>query len=155
MEPTKWLGEQRADVWAFGCVLVTLALHHSRAKERSLHTAPGLAHATPAAARRRAEDDMYGWDEYTSVSKDRPGRCSRLRASAEVEAAEDRPRPRTAGTELRFKALGEVASYLKRSRRYPGASSFGHGEPSTDVPEADVEADHAPLPLAPPLAPPP
>ena len=91
---------------------------------------------------------MYGWDEYTSVSKDRPGRCSRLRAAAEVEAAEDRPRPRTAGTELRFKALGEVASYLKRSRLYPGASSFGHDEPSTDVPETD-----APLPSAPPSPP--
>ena len=49
-----------------------------------------------------------------------------------------RPRPRTPGTELRFKALGEVASYLKRSRLYPGASSLGHGEPSTDVPEADA-----------------
>ena len=35
----------------------------------------------------------------------------RLRPAAEVEDAEDRPRPRTAGTELKFKALGEVASY--------------------------------------------
>ena len=31
-------------------------------------------------------------------------------------------------------------------------SSFGHGEPSTNVPEADVEAD-APLPSAPPSPP--
>ena len=37
-------------------------------------------------------------------------------------------------------ARGEVASYLKRSRLSPGASSFGHGEPSTDVPEADASA---------------
>ena len=62
---------------------------------------------------------MYGWDEYTSVSKDRPGRCSRLRPATEVEAAEDRPPARARpGTELKFKALGEVASYLKRSRLY-------------------------------------
>ena len=136
----KWLGEQRADVWAFGCLLTSLAQHQKRANERSSQASSGCG--------RRNLDDMYGWDEYTSVSKDRPGRCSRLRPATEVEAAEDRPRPRTPGTELKFKALGEVASYLKRSRLYPGASSFGHGEPSTDVPEAD-----APLPSAPPSPP--
>ena len=140
----KRLGEQRADVWAFGCLLTSLAQHQKRANERSSQASLGRG--------RRNSDDMYGWDEYTSVSKDRPGRCSRLRPAAEVEAAEDRPRPRTPGTELRFKALGEVASYLKRSRLSPGASSIGHGEPSTDVPEADVEAD-APLPSAPPSPP--
>ena len=148
----KWLGEQRADVWAFSCLLTSLAQHQKRAKELSSkagsHASSKRGGATLAAARRHLEDDMYGRDEYTSVSKDRPGRCSRLRPATEVEAAEDRPRPRTPGTELKFKALGEVASYLKRSRLYPGASSFGHGEPSTDVPEAD-----APLPSAPPSPP--
>ena len=136
----KWLGEQRADVWAFGCLLTSLAQHQKRANERSAQASSGRS--------RRNSDDMYGWDEYTSVSKSRPGRCTGLRPAAEVEDAEDRPRPRTPGTELRFKALGEVASYLKRSRLYPGESSFGHDEPSTDVPEAD-----APLPSAPPSPP--
>ena len=147
MESTKWLGEQRADVWAFGCVLVTLALHHNRAKERSLHTAPGLAHATPAAVRRRAEDDMYGWDEHTSVSKDRPGRCSRLMHAAEAEAAEDRPcGPRTRGADLRLKAVGELASHLKRSRVSSGASRPDHGESSSGEPEADALASAPPSP---------
>ena len=31
----KWLGEQRADVWAFGCLLTSLAQHQKRAKELS------------------------------------------------------------------------------------------------------------------------
>ena len=148
----KRLGEQRADVWAFGCLLTSLAQHQKRAEELSSkagsHASSGRGGATLAAARRRSADDMYGWDEYTSVSKDRPGRCSRLRPAAEVEAAEDRPRPRTTGTELRFKALGEVASYLKRSRLSSGASSCDHGEPGSNVPEVDT-----PLPSAPPSPP--
>ena len=139
---TKWLVEQRADVWAFGCLLTSLAQHQKRANERSSQASSGRS--------RRDSDDLYGWDEYTSVSKDRPGRCtSRLRHAAEVEAAEDRPHgPRTAGVDLRFKALGEVASYLKRSRLSSGASSCDHGESSSNAPEVDT-----PLPSAPPSPP--
>ena len=86
---------------------------------------------TLAAARRRSADDMYGWDEYTSVSKDRPGRSSHLRHAAEVESAEDRPYgPRTQGADLRLKAVGERASHLKISRLSLGASRSDHGESS-------------------------
>ena len=153
----KWLSEQRADVWAFGCLLTSLAQHQKRAEELSSkaasHASSGRGDATLAAARRRSADDMYGWDEYTSVSKDRPGRSSPLRHAAEAESAEDRPYgPRTQGADLRLKAVGELASHLKSSRRSSGASGSDHGEPSTDVPEADVEAN-APLPSAPPSPP--
>ena len=139
---TRLLGEQRADAWAFGCVLASLALHQKRAKELSskagLHRSQGQGRATRS-------DDMYGWDEYTSVSKDRPGRCSRLKLAAEA-AAEDKPRgPRTARVELRFKALGQLASQLKSSKRRPCSD---HSESSSNAPEAD-----APLPSAPPSPP--
>ena len=150
--PTKWLGEQRADAWAFGCVLASLALHQKRAKELSskagLHRAPRRGRDTPAAVGRRSVDDMYGWDEYTNVSKDRPGRCSRLKLAAE---AADRPRGRrTSCVERRFQALGELSSRLKRSKcAVPsGASCSDHGQSSYDTPEAD-----APLASAPPSPP--
>ena len=150
--PTKWLGEQRADAWAFGCVLASLALHQKRAKELSskagLHRAPRRGRDTPAAVGRRSVDDMYGWDEYTNVSKDRPGRCSRSKLAAE---AADRPRGRrTSCVERRFQALGELSSRLKRSKcAVPsGASCSDHGQSSYDTPEAD-----APLASAPPSPP--
>ena len=141
----KRLGEQRADVWAFGCLLTSLAQHQKRAEELSSkagsHGSSGRGGAAQAAARRSA-DDMYGWDEYTSVSKDRPGRSSPLRHAAEAESAEDRPYgPRTRGADLRLAAVGELASHLKSSRLSSAASRPDHGEHSSNVPEAD-----APLP---------
>ena len=155
----KWLGEQRADVWAFSCLLTSLAQHQKRAKELSSkagsHASSKRGGATLAAARRHLEDDMYGWDEYTSVSKDRPGRCSPLRHAAEAEAAEDRPYgPRTLGVDLRLKAVGEVASHLKRSRLSPGISRSDHCEHSSNAPEADAPLPSAPsAPPSPPTSP--
>ena len=113
------------------------------------HASSGRGGATLAAARRRSEDDMYGWDEYTSVSKDRPGRSSSLMRAAEAEATEDRPYgPRTRGMDLRLKAVGERASHLKILRLSSGTSRSDHGENSYNAPEAD-----APLPSAPPSPP--
>ena len=144
----KCLGEQRADVWAFGCLLTSLAQHQKSAEKLS-GASSGRGDAALAAARRRSADDMYGWDEYTSVSKGRPGRSSSLRHAAEAEAAEDRPYgPRTRGADLRLAAVGELASHLKSSRLSSAASRPDHGEHTYSAPEAD-----APLPSAPPSPP--
>ena len=137
----KRLGEQRADVWAFGCLLTSLAQHQKRAEELSSkagsHASSGRGGATLAAARRRSEDDMDGWDEYTSVSKDRPGRSSSLKHAAEAEAAEDRPYgPRTRGADLRLKAVGERASHLKILRLSSGTSRSDHGESNYNLQRA-------------------
>ena len=138
---TKRLNEQRADVWAFGCLLTSLAQHQKRAEELSSkagsHASSGRGGATLAAARRRSEDDMDGWDEYTSVSKDRPGRSSSLKHAAEAEAAEDRPYgPRTRGADLRLKAVGERASHLKILRLSSGTSRSDHGESNYNLQRA-------------------
>ena len=134
---TRLLGEQRADVWAFGCVLASLALHQKRAKA-------GLD-------RRRATDDMDGWDEYKSLSKDRPGRCSCLKGATEA-VAEDRPRgQRRSSVERKFKALAKLSHSLRSSRcaASSGASCSSHDESSSNAPKA---AD-APLTSAPPSPP--
>ena len=145
----KRLGEQRADVWAFGCLLTSLAQHQKSAEKLS-GASSGRGDAALAAARRRSADDMYGWDEYTSVSKGRPGRSSSLRHAAEAEAAEDRPYgPRTRGADLRLTAVGELASHLKRTRVPSGASRSDHGESSSGEPEADALL----MPSAPPSPP--
>ena len=110
------MGEQRADVWAFGSLLTRLALHVKRATEHSKMTTDD----------QRAED-MYGWKEDESVSKDLPGRFtsrSKLVAAttlpepaAAVLAAEDRPLSRrNPCVDLKFQAKGELSRHLKTAR---------------------------------------
>ena len=148
---TRWLmGQQRADVWAFGCILTSFALHQKRSKE--LHRDQQRDRAIPAAMERRAADEMHGWDEYRSVSKDRPGRCGRLtRATETVE--EDSPQPvrrRSSVVDLKFKALGELAHYLKILR---STVSSRISSRSADDHESSSNSPLSSAPPSPPTSP--
>ena len=143
---TRWLGQQRADVWAFGCIITSFALHQKQSKE--LHRDQQRDRAIPAAMERRAADEMHGWDEYSSVSKDRPGRCGRLtRATETVE--EDSPHPgrrRSSIVDLKFRALGELAHYLKILRSAVSSRIISRSDD-------DESSSNAPLSSAPPSPP--
>ena len=146
------MGEQRADVWAFGCLLTRLALHSKRAKQHSKQ------HSKMTTDDQLAED-MYGWKEDESVSKDVPGKDlpgrftsrSKLVAAttlpepaAAVLAAEDRPLSRRIPrVHLKFQAIGELSRHLKTARRISEAGSD----------HIDSNATSAPPPSAPPSPP--
>ena len=91
---------------------------------------------------------MHGWDEYSSVSKDRPGRCGRLtRATETVE--EDSPHPgrrRSSIVDLKFRALGELAHYLKILRSAVSSRIISRSDD-------DESSSNAPLSSAPPSPP--
>ena len=154
----KWLGEQRADVWAFGCLLTRLALHSKRAKEHSKMTTDD-----------RLAEDMYGWKEDESVSKDVPGKDlpgrftsrSKLVAAttlpepaAAVLAAEDRPlsrrNPRVA---LKFQAIGELSRHLKTARRISeaGPDHIDSSAPPPSAPPSPPETSPTDADAAPAL----
>ena len=137
------MGEQRADVWAFGSLLTRLALHVKRATEHSKMTTDD----------QRAED-LYGWKEDESVSKDLPGRFtsrSKLVAAttlpepaAAVLAAEDRPLSRrNPCVDLKFQAIGELSRHLKTARL------ISESRPD----HIDSNTTSAPPPSAPPSPP--
>ena len=164
MQGTMWMDEQCADAWAFGALLATLALHEKRAKEHSkveLHASQRWGHAKSAASGWKViddqlADDMYGWEEGASVSKDQPGRftsrskqlvaATSLPEPAAALAAEGRPLSRRdPRVERKFKALVELSRQLKNSKVSSSGSCSDHSE-SNDT--------NAPPPSAPPFAPP-
>ena len=161
------MDEQRADAWAFGSLLASLALHERRAKEHSkagLHASQRRGqHAKSAASgccKRRDDqlaDDMYGWEDGASVSKDKPGRCMSISKQlvavtsvpehAATSAAEGRPLSRRdPRVERKFKALGELSRHLKHSRVCSSrGSSSDHSEfNDTNAPPPSVAPPSAP-----------
>ena len=143
---TRWIGEQRADVWAFGSLLASLALHEKRAKEHSFQCRKEHSFRRRKMINDQLADDMwYGWEDGDGFSKDQPGRCtsrSKLAAAtslpkpaAAVSAAAGRPLSRrNPSVERKFKALGELSRLLKSSRVSSGSCSDHSESNATDAP---------------------
>ena len=114
-------------------------------------------------AARRGSDDMDGWEEYESVSKDRPGRCvdhqsSQLKLSAAEAAAEGRPRGRRKElVERKFEALSKLShtmSLQRRSSEECRRAEESCTAESSPLPGMASASDAAtPLPSAPPSLP--
>ena len=114
-------------------------------------------------AARRGSDDMDGWEEYESVSKDRPGRCvdhqsSQLKLSAAEAAAEGRPRGRRKElVERKFEALSKLSHTMSLQRRSSEecrrAEESCTAESSTLPGMASASDAATPLPSAPPSLP--
>ena len=93
----KRLGEQRADVWAFGCLLTSLAQHHRSAPKSFSQRQRRMHHQDGAAPRWRLRGGVRRmacteWRSTRVCRRTAAGaKRSPLRHAAEAEAAEDRP----------------------------------------------------------------
>ena len=159
------LAEQHGDAWAFGCLIARLALHQKRTKEHPAQrsrsgttpvasdyqhcsaaahvserceSSPPAAQASSRRLNRKKSDELDGWSEYESGSKDRPGRCadrqsSRLKLSIAEAATEGRPRGRRKSVDLKFQALIELSRALNLSRKSSAATREVPSSPIVEV----------------------
>ena len=159
------LAEQHGDAWAFGCLIARLALHQKRTKEHPAQrsrsgttpvasdyqhcsaaahvserceSSPPAAQASSRRLNRKKSDELDGWSEYESGSKDRPGRCadrqsSRLKLSIAEAATEGRPRGRRKSVDRKFQAIGELSRALNLSRKSSAATREVPSSPIVEV----------------------
>ena len=106
---------------ASDCQLCNAAAHGSESGESSR---PPAAQASSRRLNRKKSDELDGWSEYESGSKDRPGRCAdrqssqlKLSAAEALPPPEGRPHGRRKSVDLKFEALGELSRALNRSRK--------------------------------------
>ena len=165
IEEEERLAEQHGDAWAFGCLIARLALHQKRTKEHPAQrsrsgttpvasdyqhcsaaahvserceSSPPAAQASSRRLNRKKSDELDGWSEYESGSKDRPGRCadrqsSRLKLSIAEAATEGRPRGRRKSVDRKFQAIGELSRALNLSRKSSAATREVPSSPIVEV----------------------